>query len=224
MLDLNKIKQYPLPAEQYYAESNVKKQIYLHHTAGGPNPYAVIDGWNADAIRIGTSMLIAGKPSKNSKFVDGEMIQAFPSKNWAYHLGLKQEVFTKYHILYQPLDRFSIGIEVCNWGQLTKTERGWETYVGTTVADNEVVEYPMPVRGFFHYHKYTNAQIDSLKDLIVYFGEKYEIPVKYIGDSIFDINLDALRGDAGVFTHVSVRSDKNDMHPQPELIEMLKSL
>jgi hypothetical protein len=122
------------------------------------------------------------------------------------------------------LDKFSIGIEVCNWGQVTKTEKGWETYVGTTVPEKEVVEYATPFRGYRHYHKYTDIQLNNLRDVIVYFGEKYEIPVKYIGDSIFDINVDALKGEAGVFTHVSVREDKNDMHPQQELIEMLKSL
>jgi len=34
----------------------------------------------------------------------------------------------------------------------------------------------------------------------------------------------ALDGKAGIWTHVSYRYDKSDCHPQPELINMLKTL
>jgi len=34
----------------------------------------------------------------------------------------------------------------------------------------------------------------------------------------------ALRGEAGVYTHNSVRYDKVDIYPHPKMIEMLKSL
>jgi hypothetical protein len=33
-----------------------------------------------------------------------------------------------------------------------------------------------------------------------------------------------LRGDKGIFTHVSYRKDKRDCHPQKELVEILKSI
>jgi hypothetical protein len=41
---------------------------------------------------------------------------------------------------------------------------------------------------------------------------------------MWDLSNDALAGKKGVYTHVSFRTDKSDMHPQPELIEMLKNL
>jgi hypothetical protein len=41
---------------------------------------------------------------------------------------------------------------------------------------------------------------------------------------MWDLNDDALNGKNGIFTHVSYRADKSDMHPQPELVEMLKGL
>ena len=41
---------------------------------------------------------------------------------------------------------------------------------------------------------------------------------------MWDISDKALAGEAGVWTHVSFRTDKSDCHPQPELIQMLKSL
>jgi len=42
--------------------------------------------------------------------------------------------------------------------------------------------------------------------------------------NMWDVNEDALNGEPGVWTHVSYRSDKSDCHPQPELIDVLKSL
>lgn len=213
-----------LNKDQYYTEQTVKTQIYLHHTAGGSNPFNVVHGWNTNDIRVATALLVAGKPRKKDTFKDGEIVQSFSSKYWAYHLGLKGDVFKKNGLPYRQLDKISVAVEVCNWGQVTKTVNGWETYVGSVIPENEVVEYSIPFRGYHHYQKYTDAQIESLYNIIKYWGEKYNIPTKYIGDKMFDVCKEALGGVAGVYTHVSVREDKNDMHPQPELIEMLKSL
>ena len=41
---------------------------------------------------------------------------------------------------------------------------------------------------------------------------------------MWDISPNALSGINGIYTHVSYRSDKNDMSPQINLIEMLKTL
>jgi hypothetical protein len=41
---------------------------------------------------------------------------------------------------------------------------------------------------------------------------------------MWEVNKDAMSGKAGVWAHVSCRKDKVDVFPQPELIDMLKSL
>ena len=41
---------------------------------------------------------------------------------------------------------------------------------------------------------------------------------------MWDISENALSGQPGIFTHTSVRSDKTDCHPQPELVRMLIEL
>lgn len=110
------IKQVTFPTSQYFQEEHPKKQIYIHHTAGNSNGEQVFAGWAANSEKIATCVSISGK-GKTS--VDGQIIQGFSSKFWAYHLGLKQEVFTKHGVKYQSLDKISIGIEICNWGQLT---------------------------------------------------------------------------------------------------------
>ena len=40
----------------------------------------------------------------------------------------------------------------------------------------------------------------------------------------FELNTDALKGTAGIWSHTSVRKDKSDMHPQMEVTAMLKTL
>ena len=88
---------YPLPpitkvdfsSSQYIAEEHPKKQIYLHHTAGNSSAQRTFQGWNANADKIATCVAISGKGS-----VDGEIVQGFSSKHWAYHLCLNQYVFT----------------------------------------------------------------------------------------------------------------------------------
>ena len=41
---------------------------------------------------------------------------------------------------------------------------------------------------------------------------------------MWEVSAEALKGKQGVWSHTSFRFDKSDIHPQPEIIEMLKSL
>jgi hypothetical protein len=125
---------------------------------------------------------------------------------------------------FKWLDKSSIGIEICNWGQLTKTARGWETYVGTLVSDSEVCTLDKPFKGFNHFHSYTDAQIESVRQLLVYWRRVWGIPISYKGDEIFGLDRRALAGEPGVYTHNSVRRDKVDIYPHPKMIQMLKTL
>ena len=116
-LDTSKINQQPLKTSEYFSESFTKKQIVIHHTAGNSSAVNVMRDWNSDSRgRIATCVSISGPGAKNS--YDGEIVQGFSSKYWAYHLGIKGDVFKAYKVPHQILDKISIGIEICNWGQL----------------------------------------------------------------------------------------------------------
>ena len=78
-------------------------------------------------------------------------------------------------------------------------------------------------RGFKYWHKYTDAQIEAVVDLLKLWEKRYGIDISY-NEDIWDVTPRALSGENGVFTHCSVRKDKFDVFPQPELIEALKSL
>jgi len=154
---------------------------------------------------------------------DGQIVQGFSSKNWAYHLGLTKDVFKKFGLSYQSLDKISIGIEICNWGILKKTDRGFESWAQVIIPEKDVCVLDKSFKGSKYYHNYTDAQIESVRQLLVYWSERYNIPLTY-NEDIFDLNKRALSGEPGVYTHNSVRKDKTDIYPHPKIIKMLQSL
>jgi len=211
------------PKSQYIQEETQKGQIYLHHTAGNSNPFGVFNDWSTNPERIATCVVIGGKPKKTDIFVDGQIVQGFSSKKWAYHLGLRESTFNNFNLPYKSLDKISIGIEICGWGQLTYRSGKFYTWTDKVLSEEDVIELSTPFRGFKYFHNYTDSQIESVEKLLRYWGETYNIPLTYNPD-IFDVNARALSGERGVFTHCSVRYDKIDIYPHPKLIEMLKSL
>ncbi len=222
-LDTSKIKQVPLNESQYYKQEVTKKQIVLHHTAGNSSAVNTISNWNTDNRgRIATCVAISGPGNKTS--VDGEICQAFSSKHWAYHLGVKQEVFRAWKVPYYEVDKHSIGIEICNWGQLDLENGKYINYVDREVPANQVTKLDAPYKGYTYFHKYSDAQIESVKNLLLYWRDTYKIDLAYDYNQLFTVNTKALKGENGLFTHNSYRKDKIDIYPCPRMINMLKSL
>lgn len=223
-LNLSKIKQVPLKVTEYFKENVTKRQIVLHHTAGNSSGVATIKSWDSDARgRIATCVCISGDGLSRDTH-DGEICQAFSSRNWAYHLGIKQDVFRARGITPQNLDRLSIGIEICNWGWLESRNGKFYNYVGREVAASQVTELPEAYKGYRFWHKYTDAQIESTKQLLVYWKGIYGIDLTYREEDMWSVSNRALRGEAGVYTHNSYRRDKSDIYPCPRMIAMLKTL
>lgn len=194
--------------DKYYKEIYPKKQVVLHHTVSGPGIRGDLVTWAKYKSQIGVCIIIDR---------DGTMHQLFPSKYWAYHLG----VHGKY------LDKHSIAIELDNWGQLTKKSDGYYTIYGNRV-EVPVTYYEEGFRGQNYFESYTDEQLESVAGLLKLWNERYDIPLDYKED-MWDVSDRALAGDPGIWTHVSYRPypsrhNKWDCHPQPELIEMLKSL
>ena len=213
-LDTTKIVQARLKASQYFQEETPKNQIYLHHTAGNGNAVGVAKYWDSTKDRIATAFIIGNQ---------GTIVQCFSSREWAYHLGLKRSAFSNMGVPYKALDKFSVGIEVCNWGMLKIKNGKFYNYVNGVVDPSEVTELDEPFKGHKYWHKYTDKQIESLRQLVVYLCETYDIPKEY-NDDIWDLSKRAMKGEDGIFTHNSVRKDKSDIYPCPRIIEMLKNL
>jgi N-acetyl-anhydromuramyl-L-alanine amidase AmpD len=213
-MDTTKIVQQRLPESQFISENTDKKQIYLHHTAGNKNPIATIKGWEANKERVATAFVIG---------YEGTIAQAFSSREWAWHLGVKDSVFKGQKLPYKNLDKYSIGIELTNWAYLVEKDGKYYNYVGGVVDKSEVTWLNKPFKNHKTWHKYSDKQIESLRELLLYLGETYGISLKY-NDDIFSLNTRALKGENGLYTHNSVRVDKSDVYPCPRLIKMLKGL
>jgi hypothetical protein len=84
-------------------------------------------------------------------------------------------------------------------------------------------EYPNGYRGYIFFQKYTIEQIRTVGELLLFWKNKYGISL-YHNSSMFNISQEALGAKPGVWTHTSYRQDKSDLHPQPEMIEMLQSI
>lgn len=231
MLDISKIKQYPAPTKEYHQEIFPKKQIVLHHTASGGNSKGDMDYLNNDnqgAVNV-------------SFFIDrdGTIWQAFSSRFYAAHLGVPTSTFKKFNVNNTVLDlhRKSIGIELDNWGWLeqggftngagkfiAKDKNKFYSYTGEEIPQEKVIIYSGGFLGKKFYETYYTAQINALKDLLVYLCKTYGIDKTY-NENMWEVSKDALSGKNGIWTHVSYReSGKWDCHPYPELIVMLKSL
>lgn len=224
-LKFTEIVQENLSSNLYYRDKTDKMQVYLHHTVSSGNPLNAINWWRQQSARVATFAVIAGKKKNlNSKYHDGEIYQAFSSQYWAHHLGIKKKYLLADGKSNLYLNKHSVGIEISNWGWLKQKDDGsFVTYYNQLVPDDEVIEYATPYKGYKYYQKYTDYQLESLRKLLVYLCESYGID-KSFKDGLFDIHQGALKGESGIFTHTSVRPDKFDCHPQPELIDILKSL
>lgn len=230
-LKLSELIQVDFSSDQYYREETKKNQIILHHTVSGQYAKGVIDWWNQDPQRIATHFIIQG---------NGEIYQLFSSKYWSHHIGIKSDFLKKMgfkdsSIRNKILNQSSVGIEICNWGGLVKDNNGfhpakWSAelkkyvpYAKITIPDENVQEYDKSFRGFKYFEKYTPQQIISIEKIVIYLCDKFGITKEYKED-MWDVSKKALNGETGIFTHVSYRPDKSDLHPQPEIISMLKSL
>lgn len=230
-----------LPKGEYFTGS-IPKYVFLHHTAGWYNPYKTIDDWKKDNRgQVATEFVLGGQSIRGDEFkYDGELIQCLPRGGWGWHLGTGRN-----HV-----HKNSIGIEVNNFGYVTEggyhgkingrkqwiaKEKGkFYTYSGAEIHPTQMVELDKPFRGYKFWHKYSEKQINVLKQWLYFIAERDNIDIreglptliKQVGVSAFEYNDDLRRGriKGGVWSHTNVRKDKVDMFPQPDLMDMLSSL
>jgi len=148
--------------------------VFVHNSI----PDWVVAAWDKDANedgtprKVATSFVVGGISTRdNDSTWDGVIVRAFPETKWAYHLGAKNT-----NGLY---DKMSIAVEICNYGPLTLSKTGqFMNYVNTPVPTDQVVELAQPFRGFKYYHRYTDKQLDSVRNLMIYLSTTYGINLK----------------------------------------------
>lgn len=189
---------------QYYQTVHIKKYIFTHHTAGGSAESSMAH-WASNSDHIATAYVIDR---------DGTIFEAFDPKHWAYHLGVKGN---------SALEKASIGIEICSYGALTEKDGKWLTYTGKAILPENTVQLEKPFRGFQIWEAYTEAQIESLKQLLPYLIDRFNIPLQEDRNNFWEYQ-DPNKLPPGIWSHSTVRKDKIDIFPQPSLIEVVNSL
>lgn len=224
-----------LSKKSYYQELIPKDSIFIRHTSGYYRPDWVINSWGKDRsestnqIRLGSAFVIGGKSnsiSTGSKF-DGLIFKAFNPGMWAHHLFIKAKNNTF-------LNQKSIGVEICNFGELQKTVNG-EFYTKSNIKINpeNVTVLNDPFRKQRYFQSYTDQQLESLYNLLIYLGNEFEINLKkglqsniqkFGVTKAFDIQDTAIKGLPGVWSHSNVRIDKLSCYPHPNLVKTILSL
>lgn len=208
--------QKPLNKGQWISEKTEKKFIVLHHSVSS-SVDSIVNHWNFNKERVGTAFSIDR---------DGTIYQHFPEDEWASHLyiGFKGNNVSKglkRHGVQRDME--SIGIELVSAGGLTLKDK-WTSSFNSSPANIQVLD--KPYRGYKAFEKYTDRQIESLEKLLVYLLVKYNLKSKLKKDysNICELSDKALKGEEVIISHSSVRSDKSDVFPQKELIDMLNTL
>jgi N-acetyl-anhydromuramyl-L-alanine amidase AmpD len=212
------------PETQYVREETPKTMIHLHHTASSGNPYGVIEYWASTPERVATHFVIAGPPPPGiTSWYDGQIFQIYNTRFWGYHLGIGAKHMPRGSKSSTHLNSQAIGIEICNWGPLTRRADGkYLSWTKSFVPEDRVIA--LDYRGFKYFQTYTDSQIRSTKLLMEFLAKARNIPVEFKGMEMFDYTPRAFFGEPGIWTHTSYRRDKSDCHPQPELVKMLQTL
>lgn len=227
-----------MDSDEYFKGPTKKRWVFLHHTAGWHDPYGTISGWNNDTRgTIGTEFVLGGQSVKgdNSKF-DGVLVQAFPRGGYAWHTG------TGRHAMHTD----SVGIEVCNFGQLTKggyhkngvwvklKAESYYTYVGVEADPRQIVELAEAFRGYKTWHRYSDKQVDMMHKWILYIANRDSIDIRkglvelihsrgvFEAFDYCDVAYASSR--PGMYCHTNVMRGKVDLFPQQEVVDMLMSL
>jgi hypothetical protein len=208
------------------------RNFFIHHTAGWNNPYNTINSWNKDSRgRVATQYCIGGTSIKKGKYGDdkynGKVVECFPDNYIGWHLGKVGDF---------DMSKYSSAVEINNFGYAEKRGDKFYNYVNTEIPKEMVCDLGYKFRKHQYWHAYTPEQIESLRLLIKHVAKIYPtiditagLP-QLLKDGMhpkdaFEFNSDAYYGKVeGLWTHTNTRKDKFDCFPQPELVEMLKSL
>ena len=232
---------YPI-GEIYIKQETKKNFIFLHHTAGHTKgPKGTLNSWSKSAYagegRVSTHYVIGA---------NGDAEQVFDDKYWAGHAGVKGGMYLnkqglsieiqaigplrkvgsnpdKFTSTYYDKDHYKkTGIKIYSkW----PTKRYGGTWTQPVNNDLKVIRY----KGYDWYQKYTNFSIEATRNVCLNWMSKHNIKFHYDYDCLFPNSTPKCFPDPGssgngIYTHNSVRTDKSDIFPQKEMVEMLKGI
>lgn len=184
---------------QFYKAKYPKSRAILHHTAGG-SAQSSVDWWNKKPDHVATPYIIGR---------DGSIYETFNPECWAYALGLNSS----------SAEKKSVQIEICNYGWCIKRGGKFYTGYGKEMPADKVVTYKEKHRGHYYYEKYTNEQIKSTVDLLEYIAWRFRFEIT--PEDVKQFWWYDRNSKSSLLSHTSLRRDKSDIHPQPELVKAI---
>ena len=183
------------------------EMIVIHYTASGSGR-GTISWFKNPQSKVSAHYIIDR---------DGRIFQLVKDEDTAWHAGLASRPALSAEAnrmrmerddLVRPNQR-SIGIEIVNWGPLEKRGGKYYTWLGREHT-GEVVE----VAGR-HWEPYTEAQYESLIDLVSYLCKRYKIPAQFPpqGPGVYHPRAKDLADFKGILGHNAIDNTKTDPGP-----------
>lgn len=168
------VEKYKLPEDNYHKEVYHKTQIVIGHNARKDMRH--FDGW---LRRNG------GKYKKTSTFTidkEGGVYQHFDPKYYSDFIGIDE-------------DKSNISITLVNvgWLKFDPINKLYTDWLGHVYSKKtKVIERTW--RGYDFWYQYSDKQMESLKKLVSFLCDKFEIPKECIGNNVYDENVDIYKG------------------------------
>ena len=182
----------------YYKEKTDKTKIVLHFTIGN----ILSDVAALTKSYVSVSYVVAR---------DGTVYELFNPDYWSYHLGPYASGGNTIQ------SKQSVGIEISNYGPLVKDGDRLRTIYKSHYCNLAQSEHYVKSshRGFDYYAKFTCKQYDSVKGLLRFLTERYDIPYVFPNESQRE-EYQRITPGPGIWSHQNFRKDKTDIGPALE--------
>ncbi len=172
------------------------EMIVVHFTASGSGT-GVVSWFKNPQSRVSAHYVLDH---------DGKILQLVKDGDTAWHAGLPGDLARNDAIRPNPR---AIGIEIVNWGPLEKRDGKYYNWTGNEHL-GEVVE-----AGGKYWEPYTEAQCESLIELVSYLCKRYSVPTRYpsLGPSAYHERAQHLANFKGVLGHSAINRGKSDPGP-----------
>ena len=233
----------------YYPEETPKIQVVLHHTADNAPVINTINYWTSLTQNVSTHFIINRDGEYDQlfplKYWANHLGSKRPGTSYLQKSTITIELeavgFLKYinntggnrNTAFSDTAKFKQGSEIFTYKDLQQEIN--EVPIARPVEMNSdgSLSQTTTYRDYMYYQSYTTLQLNSLKTVLQQIRKEYpNIPIgsNYDGINKFTeqfpsdgvISKTAFANNRGTYTHNSYRTDKRDIFPQKELIELLQ--
>ena len=148
-----------IPSPNHSSRGGVDvRMVVLHYTAGGGGAVS----WFQNPTARASSHFVVTR--------NGKIVQMVDLERSAWHAGQRG----RRAVDIKP-NRSSVGIEIVNWGLLSRGRGGFRTYTGALVPPDEVVK-----SAGRYWQRYAETQLAAVVDLVAWLCDSLGIPRRFM--------------------------------------------